>query len=101
MTATIVLLSAAVITWLLRIVFVAVVPAGRLPGRIHGALDDVAPAVMGAIVVTHLAHGEGISGIALTDLGAIAASAIVALRTGNLAATVVVGVVAAGLFRLL
>jgi branched-subunit amino acid transport protein len=101
MTATLILLSAALITWGLRIVFVALVPAGRLPGRVHDALDDVAPAVMGAIVVTHLAHGEGLAGIAVTDLGAVAVSAVVALRTRNLAATVMSGVLAAGLLRLL
>lgn len=101
MTATLVLFLAAAVTWGLRVVFVAAVPAGRLPQRVHDALDDVAPAVMGAIVVTHLAHGEGIGGIALTDLGAVAVSAVVALRTRNLAATVLSGVVAAGLLRLL
>lgn len=101
MTATIVLLFAVVITWLLRVTFVAVVPAGRLPGRVHAALDDVAPAVMGAIVVTHLAHGQGISGLSLPDLGAVAVSGFVALKTKNLAATVATGVVAAGLLRLL
>lgn len=101
MTAPIALVLAAAVTWLLRVTFITLVPAASLPARVHGALDDVAPAVMAAIVVTHLAHGEGIDGLVLADLGAVLVAAAVAWRTRHLAATVVAGVAAAGVLRLL
>ena len=101
MNAALVLLLAAAVTWLLRVSFITLVPAARLPARVHAALDDVAPAVMAALVVTHLAHGEGISGFVAADVAAAAIAAGVAWRTRHLAATVLTGVVAAGVLRLL
>lgn len=101
MTAAVVLLLAALTTWVLRISFITLLPAARLPGRVHAALDDVAPAVMAALVVTHLAHGEGVTGVVPADLGAALVAAAVAWRTRSLAATVVTGVAAAGVLRLL
>jgi branched-subunit amino acid transport protein len=101
MTATIVLVLAVATTWLLRIAFIALVPAARLPEHVHAALDDVAPAVMAALVVASLAHGRGLSGLVPADVVAALIAAVVAWRTRSLAITVVVGVVAAGLLRLL
>lgn len=101
MTAVIVLLLAAVTTWLLRVLFITLVPASLLPGRVRLALDDVAPAVMAALLMTHLAHGQGLVGLVLSDVLAAMVAAAVAWRTRHLAATVVVGIVAAGLLRLL
>lgn len=101
MNPVIVLALAAAVTWLLRISFIALVPAARLPVRVQSALDDVAPAVMAALVVSSLAHGEGIAGLVLSDVAAALVAALVAWRTRHLAGTVVTGVVAAGLFRLL
>jgi branched-subunit amino acid transport protein len=99
--AAIVLLLAAVVTWLLRVSFITIVPAGALPGRVRGALDDVAPAVMAALLVTYLTHGEGLSGLQLSDLLAALVAAVVAWRTHHLAGTVLAGIVAAGVLRLL
>ncbi len=101
MTAAITLLLAAVATWLLRICFITLVPADRLPERVRLALDDVAPAVMAALLVTHLAHGRGLGGFVLADVLAALVAAAVAWRTRQLSATVVAGIVAAGLLRLL
>lgn len=100
MTVAIVLLLAAVATWLLRVSFITLVPAGRLPARVRRALDDVTPAVMAALLVTHLTHGEGFGGFVLADVLAALVAAAVAWRTRHLSATVVTGVVAAGLLRL-
>jgi branched-subunit amino acid transport protein len=101
MSPTIVLLLAAATTWLLRISFIALVPAARLPDRVHAALDDVAPAVMAALVVSGLAHGRGIPGLVPSDVAAALIAATIAWRTRNLGLTVLVGVVAAGLLRLI
>jgi branched-subunit amino acid transport protein len=100
MTAAIVLLLAAAVSWALRVLFITVVPAARLPAPVRGALDDVAPAVMAAMVVTSLAHGRGPSGLAAAEVAAALLAALVAWRTRNLAWTVVTGVVALGLLRL-
>ena len=95
MTAPLALLAGAVATYLLRITFISLVPADRLPIRIQGALRDVGPAAMAAIVATHLAHGSGPAGLWSPSLGAAVAAALVAWWTGNLAATVLVGIGAA------
>jgi branched-subunit amino acid transport protein len=100
MNAWMVLLLAAAVTWLLRISLITLIPAGGLPARFHRALDDVGPAVMAALVVTYLAHGQGIAGLVLSDLLAALVAAVVAWRTRGISATVVVGVAAAGLLRL-
>lgn len=91
----------AALSYLLRSCFVSLVPASNLPARVRAALDDVAPAVMAALVVTHLAHGQGITAVRLTDVGAACAAAAVAWRTENLALTAVAGVGTAALLRLL
>ena len=90
----------AVLTYALRTCFVSLVPASRLPTRVRAALDDVAPAVMAALVATHLAHGQGVSGVRPTDVVATVAAGAVAWRTQNLAATCVVGVGVAAVLRL-
>lgn len=101
MSPVLTLLLAAGVTWLLRVSFITMLPAGRLPASIQGALDDVAPAVMAAIVVTHLVHGEGIAGLVSIHPIAALATAGVAWRTQSLALTTVAGVVVFGLLRLL
>jgi branched-subunit amino acid transport protein len=101
MTATLALLLAAVVSWTLRVLFIAVVPATRLPARVRAALDDVAPAVLAALVVTSLAHGRALAGLAPTEVVAGLVAAVVAWRTRNLAWTVVAGVGAVAVLRLL
>lgn len=99
MSAVLVLLLAAVATWLLRVCFITLVPASTLPARIRLALDDVRPAVMAALLVTHLARSQGIAGLVLADVLAALLAALVAWRTRKLAPTVLVGIVAAGVLR--
>lgn len=100
MTTVIALLLASVATWLLKVCFITLLPAGRLPERVRAALDDVGPAVTAALLVTYLAHGEGVRGLVLSDVLATLVAAAVAWRTRSLSVTVLVGVVAAGLLRL-
>ncbi len=84
------LLAGVAVTYVLRITFIALVPADRLPRGIRDALDDVGPAAMAAILATHLAHG-GTPPSPPTLVG-VAVAAAVAWRTRNLAATVVSGI---------
>jgi branched-subunit amino acid transport protein len=97
MTALVVVLTASVATWLLRIGFIALVPAERLPARVHRAFDDVAPAVLAAIVVTHVVHAGGPGDLPWETLAAVLAAGVVAWRSPNLALPVVVGVAVFGL----
>jgi branched-subunit amino acid transport protein len=97
MTALLIVLSASLATWLLRIVFITVLPAERLPARVQRAFDDVAPAVLAAIVVSHLVRAGASGEIPWQTLGAVLAAAAVAWRSRNLALPVVVGVAVFGL----
>jgi branched-subunit amino acid transport protein len=96
----VVLALVCVTTWLLRVALVAIVPAAHLPERIHGALDDVAPAVLAALVVSSLAHGRGVVGLETADVVATVIAAAVAWRTRRLGLTVLVGIACAALLRL-
>jgi branched-subunit amino acid transport protein len=96
----VVLALVCVATWVLRVALVAIVPAAHLPARVQGALDDVAPAVLAALVVSSLAHGRGVLGLAPVEIVAVAAAAAVAWRTGSLALTVLAGVACAALLGL-
>jgi branched-subunit amino acid transport protein len=96
-TALLIVLGASLATWLLRIVFITVLPAERLPARVQRAFDDVAPAVLAAIVVSHVVRAGGPGGIPWPTLGAVLAAAVVAWRSRNLALPVAVGVAVFGL----
>jgi branched-subunit amino acid transport protein len=101
MTAVLMLTAGVMLTWTLRIVFITVVPAGGLPARVRRALDDVAPAVMAAIVAVHLAGSQPGIGIPPVEGGAALLGGAVAWRTRNLGLSVLAGVVAYGLLGLL
>jgi branched-subunit amino acid transport protein len=85
-----VLVAAGVVSWSLRIAFITLVPAARLPKRVRAALRHVAPAALSALVVTGLTKqaGSAAQPPSWAPLGA-AAAALVAWRTRSLAATVV------------
>jgi branched-subunit amino acid transport protein len=97
MTALLIVLTASLATWLLRIGFITMLPAERLPARVQRAFDDVAPAVLAAIVVSHVVRAGGPNEISWPTLAAVAAAAAVAWRSKNLALPVVVGVAVFGL----
>jgi len=66
MTAVLALAGAVVGSYLLRITFVTLIDVERLPAVIRVALAYVGPAVIAAIVVTSLAHGDGHGGLRLS-----------------------------------
>lgn len=101
MTPLLMLAAGVLITWALRVAFITVVPAGRLPERVQRALDDVAPSVLAAIVAVQLVGGHAGIGVTPVEAGAALATAIVAWRTRNLGLTVVLGVAAYGVLGLL
>ncbi|MGZ4666321.1 MAG: AzlC family ABC transporter permease [Frankiaceae bacterium] len=54
-----VLVAAGIVSWSLRIAFITLVPAARLPEQARVALRHVAPAALAALVVTGLAKQAG------------------------------------------
>lgn len=87
-----IVLAAAVGTWVLRVAFITLVPAEQLPGRIRRALDDAGPVVLAAMVAHAAVAGHG-TGLRLVPMavGGVAA-ALVAWRTASLVGTVAVGI---------
>lgn len=92
MTILLIVLIASRVTWLLRIAFITVHPAEQLPVPVQRAFDDVAPAVLAAIVVSHVVGAGGPGEVPWPTLAAVAAASAVAWRSRNLAITIVAGV---------
>ena len=88
--------------WLLRVLFIVVVPAERLHPHAHEALDHVAPAVLAALVVVEASaatagDGPAIAGAVFASLLAVG---LVARLTGSLLLAVLLGGAAALLIDL-
>jgi branched-subunit amino acid transport protein len=90
----ILLLAAA--CWLVRVTFIVFVPAERLPGRVTAALEQVAPAVLAALVSVEMAGvvHDGAPAAGLASLGCVAAIAAVAHRRPSLTVSAGLGVAA-------
>lgn len=85
-----VLLASTLITWLLRVGFIAILPARRLPGGVRRLLDHAAIAALAALLGTALA-GQGGALVLVTPspvLGATAAGVLVAWRTRRMGLTI-------------
>ncbi|MET9315864.1 AzlD domain-containing protein [Kribbella sp. NPDC003505] len=54
MTALLALLALGAISWVLRIIFITLVPADRLPARLRDGLEYLAPAVLSSIIAVEL-----------------------------------------------
>lgn len=70
------------------IVFLADRP---LPANVTRALRYVGPAVLSALTVNLIAGGQGIDGVELVEVAAIAAAIVVAATARNLIASLAVG----------
>ena len=90
----ILLLAAA--SWLVRVMFIVFVPAERLPGRVTAALEQVAPAVLAALVSVGMVGvvQDGAPAAGLASLGCVAAIAAVAHRRPSLTVSAGLGVAA-------
>lgn len=103
MTLFLVLAMASLITWGLRIAFITVVPACKLPVPLQRSLEHVGPAVMGAMVVTDLSHQQALTdpAAAIPALPAVLVSGAVAWKTHSFALTVLAGIAVFGVLQLI
>ena len=91
-----ILAAGGFVTWLLRVAFIALAPAGHPPRLVSRGLRYAAPAAFAALVavsVSDTANSPGpLSG--WTVLAATAFTGLVAWRTRNVPLTLLAGVVA-------
>ena len=66
----------------------------QFPPEVERALRYVGPAVLSALVISLLAGGEGVRGVAAEEIAAVLVGCLVALRTKSLIASFVAGMVA-------
>jgi branched-subunit amino acid transport protein len=101
MTPTVLIVTGAGLTWALRVLFIAVVPANRLPKTLRRLLGQIGPAALAALVALDLMHHSGSAHSMLPALASAVVAIGVARLTRNLAATVVLGFAAAFIVGLL
>jgi branched-subunit amino acid transport protein len=83
--------------WVMRSVFVLVVPAERLPARLQQGLAGLAPAVLAALVVAELSDAtRGADPLAAVVLvGTIVVAGLAVGLTGSLGLAITLGLVGA------
>jgi branched-subunit amino acid transport protein len=96
MTALLSMLVLGAVSWLFRIAFITLLPADRLPPRLHNGLDYLAPAVLASIVAVELVDliHDAPPADALALLAAAAVIAVIAHRTHNLTLACTLGIAA-------
>lgn len=98
----VVLLTSTLLTWLLRVGFIVILPARRLPNGIRRLLDHAAIAALAALLGTALA-GQGGALVLVTPspvLGAALAGVLVAWRSRRMGLTIVVAIAVLWLLQL-
>jgi branched-subunit amino acid transport protein len=102
MTGLVAMVLLAVASYVLRVLFVLLVPAEKLPGAIRDALGHLPPAVLGALVSVEVAGAvRGLDLAAAAFLLATLLTAGVAVRlTGSMGLGVSIGLVGALLIDL-
>jgi branched-subunit amino acid transport protein len=92
-TALAAMVALGAVSWVLRIAFITLLPADRLPARLREGLEYLAPAVLAAIVTVELVglarDAEPLDAMALAAAGA--AIGVVAYRTHNLSIACALG----------
>ncbi len=102
MTALGAMLLLGATCWVMRSLFISLVPAERLPDAIRQALDHLAPAMLAALVAVELAGATAdlSLGPAALALGAMLAAGVVVRVTRNPLFAVAFGIAAALLLDL-
>lgn len=94
MTTIIAMLVLALACWLLRVLFIAFVPAEALPCRFRAALDHLAPAVLAALIAVEIdsATREGSAQVVALVLATVVAIAVAARLTKSLGLAIVLSI---------
>ena len=71
--------AAGLVSWLLRVSFVTLLPAQRLPRRIRGALASAGPAAMASMLAAELGRSASGGDLAVTVAAGTAVYAICSL----------------------
>lgn len=102
MTALLALAGLAAASWVLRAMFVVMVPAERLPRSLRDSLSHLAPAVLAALVTVEVAAAaRGLDAFrAAVLLGSIVLAGVVVRVTGKRGLAVGVGLATALLLDL-
>jgi branched-subunit amino acid transport protein len=96
MTDLLGVLALGLACWVLRVLFVLVVPADRLPPIVAEGLRHLAPAALAslcAVELTGALHGTSAPS-AMASVGVVGAAAVVALVTRSMSWTVLAGIAA-------
>lgn len=82
--------------WVLRTMFVLMVPADRLPASVAQALQHLAPAVLASIIAVELTGTVDLSDLTSTleSVAVVLVAGIIAQLTRSMSSTVLAGVVA-------
>jgi branched-subunit amino acid transport protein len=83
------ILLAGIGVYMTRAIFILVLAERRFPPLILSALEYVAPAVMGALIVAMLTGSSGQVSLAAPELAGLACAAVVAFTTRNHSYTVI------------
>jgi branched-subunit amino acid transport protein len=101
MSALVIFVTAAAVTYLLRIAFSVAVPPERLPEPIVRGLAYVGPAALAALATGALVQGVRTAAGPATHLAALVAAVVVARWRGGTASAIVAAVLAASCVQLL
>jgi len=93
MNAFIVTLAVGIGTYVTRSLFILALAKKRIPDRVLVALQFVAPAVLGSLVIAVLIDTIGQVAIGVPEFAALATGSLVAFKTRNHILTLVVGMV--------
>lgn len=91
MNAFMVTLAVGIGTYVLRALFILALAKRHIPDRVLVALQFVAPAVLGALVIAVLIDADGRVAIGVPEFAALATGTVVAFKTRNHILTLVVG----------
>jgi len=84
MNPVLVLLFGAAGTYLLRLLFIALVPAHRLPDRVRAALQLVGPAALAALIATDIGHAAAQPLSLWPTRASVASAGLISALTKNL-----------------
>lgn len=91
MTAFLATVIVGIGTYLSRAVFILALARRRIPDPVLVALQFVAPAVLGALVIALLTGDDGTVAVGIPEAAALAVGGVVAYKTRSHILTLVVG----------